>query len=111
MFLMMMLLVFVFCMFIDQVALMLVIIPIYEPMVATLGFDPIWFWLLMLLNVTLGGITPPFGYAMFTFKGVVPDVDLRTIFAAVLPFVALFVVGMAIIYAFPQIATFVPGLL
>ncbi|MDF1792693.1 MAG: TRAP transporter large permease [Thalassobaculaceae bacterium] len=111
MFLVMMLLVFVFCMFIDQVALMLVVIPIYEPMVVTLGFDPIWFWLLMLLNVTLGGITPPFGYAMFTFKGVVPDADLRTIFRAVLPFVTLFIIGMVIIYAIPQIATFLPGLL
>ncbi len=111
MFLLMMVLVFVFCMFIDQVALMLIVIPIYEPMVGVLGFDPIWFWLLMLLNVTLGGITPPFGYAMFAFKAVVPDTDLRTVFRATWPFVALFILGMAIIYAVPGIATLLPGLL
>lgn len=111
MFLLMMALVFVFCMFIDQVALMLIVIPIYEPMVGALGFDPIWFWLLMLLNVTLGGITPPFGYAMFAFKAVAPETDLRTVFRATWPFVALFILGMAIIYAVPEIATLLPGLL
>jgi TRAP-type C4-dicarboxylate transport system permease large subunit len=69
MLLVMMALVFLFCLFIDQVAVMLVIIPIYAPLVVLLGFDPLWFWLLMLLNVTVGGITPPFGYAMFAFGG------------------------------------------
>lgn len=110
-FLMMMLIVFVFCLFIDQVALMLVVIPIFLPVVTALQFDPIWFWLMMLLNVTLGGITPPFGYAMFTFKGVSPDTDLRTIFSASTPFVMLFVVGMLIVYWQPGLATWLPGLL
>lgn len=110
-FLLMMGIVFIFCMFIDQVALMLVVIPIYLPVVETIGFDPIWFWLLMLLNVTVGGITPPFGYAMFTFKGVAPGVDLRDIFRAVIPFVGLFLLAMAIIYFIPGIATLLPGFL
>lgn len=110
-FLIMMAVVFLFCMFIDQVALMLVVIPIYLPVVDALQFDPIWFWLLMLLNVVIGGITPPFGYAMFAFKGVVPDVDIRTIFSSSLPIVGLFLFAMAIIYFFPSIATFLPGLL
>jgi tripartite ATP-independent transporter DctM subunit len=109
--LLMMAIVFVFCMFVDQVALMLVIIPIYLPVVTTLQFDPIWFWLLMLLNVVVGGITPPFGYAMFAFKGVAPGTDLRTIFRASYPFVGLFVLAMLIIYFIPAIATFLPGLL
>lgn len=107
----MMLLVFVFCLFIDQVALMLVIIPIYLPVVDALQFDPIWFWLLMLLNVTVGGITPPFGYAMFAFKGVAPDTELRTIFHASFPFVGLFIVAMMVIGFIPEIATWLPGLL
>lgn len=110
-FLLMMLIVFVFCMFIDQVALMLVVIPVYVPLVAALQFDEIWFWLLMLLNVTIGGMTPPFGYAIFAFKGVAPETDLRTIVRATYPFIGLFLFGMAIIYAFPPIATFLPGLL
>lgn len=107
----MMLIPFILCMFIDQIALMLVVIPIYQPLLATLGFDPIWFWLIMLLNVTVGGITPPFGYTMFAFKGSAPDVPLRDIFGATWPFVVIFLVGMAVIAAFPPLATWLPGLL
>ena len=109
--LIMMLIVFLFCMFIDQVALMLVVIPIYSPVVEALGFDPIWFWLLMLLNVVVGGITPPFGYAMFAFKGVAPETDMKVIFLASMPFVLLFGIAMAIIFFVPSIATFLPSLL
>lgn len=107
----MMAVVFVFCMFIDQVALMLVVIPIYLPVVEALHFDPIWFWTLMLLNVVIGGITPPFGYAMFAFKGVAPEVDLRVIFRSSLPIVMLFLMAMLIVYWVPPIATLLPGLL
>ena len=107
----MMLIPFILCMFIDQIALMLVVIPIYQPLLGTLGFDPIWFWLIMLLNVTVGGITPPFGYTMFAFKGSAPDVPLKDIFNATWPFVGIFLVGMAVIAAFPPLATWLPGLL
>lgn len=109
--LVMMAIVFVCCMFIDQVALMLVVIPIFLPVVETIGFDPIWFWMLMLMNVVVGGITPPFGYAMFAFKGVAPEADLRDIFRAAMPFVGLFLVAMLVVYAFPGVATFLPGML
>ncbi len=108
---MMMAIVFLFCMFIDQVALMLVVIPIYLPVVEALQFDPIWFWMMMLLNVVIGGITPPFGYAMFAFKGVVPDVDLRDIFKASFPIVGLFILAMVIVYWIPAIATLLPEML
>ena len=107
----MMLIPFILCMFIDQIALMLVVIPIYQPLLGTLGFDPIWFWLIMLLNVTVGGITPPFGYTMFAFKGSAPHVPLADIFSATWPFVGIFLVGMVVIAAFPPLATWLPGLL
>ncbi len=107
----MMLIPFILCMFIDQIALMLVVIPIYQPLLGTLGFDPIWFWLIMLLNVTVGGITPPFGYTMFAFKGSAPHVPLGDIFRATWPFVGIFLVGMVLIAAFPPLATWLPGLL
>lgn len=107
----MMLIPFILCMFIDQIALMLVVIPIYQPLLATFGFDQIWFWLLMLLNVTVGGITPPFGYTIFAFKGAAQDVPLRDIFAATWPFVCLFLIGMVIIAAFPPLATWLPAML
>ncbi|MBK5928388.1 TRAP transporter large permease [Rhodobaculum claviforme] len=107
----MMALVFVFCLFIDQVAVMLVIIPIYAPLVALLGFDPMWFWLLMLLNVTVGGITPPFGYAMFAFRGAAPQVPMAALFAAAWPFVGLFLLVMLIVGLVPGLATWLPSLL
>ncbi len=102
---------FIFCMFMDQIALMLIVIPIYQPLLAQLGFDPIWFWLLMLLNVTVGGITPPFGYTMFAFKGAAPDTQLSTIFASTWPFVAIFLVGMAVIAFWPRLATWLPSMI
>ncbi|MEX2453862.1 MAG: TRAP transporter large permease [Rhodospirillaceae bacterium] len=107
----MMLIPFILCMFIDQIALMLVVIPIYQPLLTTLGFDPIWFWLLMLLNVTVGGITPPFGYTIFAFKGATERITLQQVFGATWPFVCIFVLGMCVIAAFPPIATWLPRML
>jgi len=102
---------FVLCMFVDQIALLLIIIPVYAPLLGPLGFDPIWFWIIMLINVTVGGMTPPFGYTMFAFKGAAPDVALNDIFAAAWPFVGLFVLGMVILATFPALVTFLPGLM
>jgi TRAP-type C4-dicarboxylate transport system permease large subunit len=111
MLLVMMGLVFVFCLFVDQVAVMLIVIPIYLPLITVLGVDPIWFWLLMLLNVTVGGITPPFGYAMFAFRGAAPDVAMSELYKASIAFVGLFLVGMGIVAAVPSLATWLPSLI
>lgn len=102
---------FVLCMFIDQIALMLVVIPIYQPLLTTLGFDPIWFWLIMLLNVTVGGISPPFGYVIFAFQGAAEGVSIAETFSAAWPFVGLFVLGMVALAMFPGLVTFLPSLL
>ncbi len=106
-----MLLPFVLCMFIDQIALMLIVIPIYLPIVGNLHYDPIWFWLLFLVNITVGGITPPFGYTLFALKSAWADGSLSTVFSAAWPFVALFVLGMVILAAFPGLTTFLPSML
>jgi len=98
-------------MFIDQIALMLVIIPIYQPLLGTLGFDPIWFWLIMLLNVTVGGISPPFGYVIFAFQGAADRVSISEVFRAAWPFVLLFLVGMVALAIYPPFVTFLPSLL
>jgi TRAP-type C4-dicarboxylate transport system permease large subunit len=102
---------FILCMFIDQIALMLVVIPIYQPLLTTLGFDPIWFWLIMLLNVTVGGISPPFGYVIFAFQGAADNVKIADVFRASWPFVVLFLLGMVVLAAFPALVTFLPGLI
>jgi tripartite ATP-independent transporter DctM subunit len=105
----MMMIVFAFCMFVDQVAVMLIMIPIYLPVITLLGVDPIWFWLMMLLNVTVGGITPPFGYTMFAFRGAARDVSMSELFGASWAFVGLFLLGMMILAALPWLATWLPG--
>jgi tripartite ATP-independent transporter DctM subunit len=101
--------VFVFCMFMDQLALMLIAVPVYSPLIAHFGFDPIWFWMLFLINITLGGITPPFGYTMFVFKSVTPDVPLLEVYRAAWPMVWIAVLGMAIMTFIPQIVTWLPS--
>jgi len=108
MFFLMMLLPFFLCMFIDQLGLMLVIIPIYLPIIEVLQFDPVWFWLLFLLNITLGAITPPFGYVMFAVKGAAQDVPMKDIFNASWLFVFLTLIGMVLMAVFPDIVTVLP---
>ena len=100
---------FILCMFIDTIAVILLTVPIYQPVVTALEFDPVWFWLLFLVNITLGAITPPFGYTLFAFKAVVPDMSISQVYRATWPFVGLFLLGIALIVAFPAIATWLPN--
>ncbi|MGI9334306.1 MAG: TRAP transporter large permease, partial [Gammaproteobacteria bacterium] len=100
---------FVLCMFIDTIAVILLTIPIYQPVVNSLEFDPIWFWLLFLVNITLGAITPPFGYTLFAFKAVVPTMSIGDVYRATWPFVVLFLIGIAFVVTFPSIATWLPN--
>ncbi|MBJ7275768.1 TRAP transporter large permease subunit [Marinobacter sp. TBZ242] len=102
---------FVLCMFIDQIALMLIIIPIYKPIIEILGFDPLWFWLLFLVNITVGGMTPPFGYTLFALKSAWTEGTLVQVYGAAWPFVLLFVFGMVLLAIFPVLATYLPSLL
>lgn len=102
---------FIMCMFIDQIALMLIVVPIYLPLVNHIGYDPLWFWLLFLVNITLGGITPPFGYVLFALKGAAPDESLTAIFRSTWPFIGLFILGMVVMALYPPLVTFLPSLI
>ena len=101
---------FVLFMFLDQLAIMLMIVPIYQPILKLYGFDGIWFWTLFLIVVTAGGLTPPFGYILFALKSAAPDVPLRTIYRASWPFVRIILAGLALCALFPEVITFLPGL-
>jgi tripartite ATP-independent transporter DctM subunit len=109
-FFLMMLLPFVLCMFVDQIGLMMVLIPIYDPLIKTLGFDPVWFWMQFLINMVVGGITPPFGYVIFALKAAVPEMTLPQLYRPAWLFVFATVVGMALLSVFPQLVTFLPHL-
>ncbi len=101
---------FVLFMFLDQIALMLVLVPIYMPILKFYGIDEIWFWTLFLVVATVGGISPPFGYTLFAMKSAAPQVPMSTIYSAAWPFVWIIVLGMLIMALFPSVITFLPSL-
>lgn len=102
---------FVLFMFLDQVALMLVLIPIYLPMIKHFGFHEIWFWTLFLIVATVGGISPPFGYTLFAFKSATPEVGIADVYKAAWPFVWIICLGMLIMAMVPQIITVLPDMM
>jgi TRAP-type C4-dicarboxylate transport system permease large subunit len=85
-------------------------IPVFLPIIEAMKFDPIWFWCLFIINITIGGITPPFGLRLFTLKAVAPSISLSEIDRASIPFVFLILLGMGIIVIFPQIVVWLPNL-
>ena len=99
-------------MFMDTVAVMMITVPLYLPIVHTLGFDPTWFAVIFLLNLEMAVTTPPFGVALFVMKGVAPpDTTMGDIYKAGLPFLGCDVIAMALIIAFPVIALWLPALM
>ena len=106
----MMLVPFVLCMFIDQVAFLLMAVPLYGPLVASLGFDPVWFWTLFLINLTLGSLTPPFGYTLFAFAAA-SGRPMGEVFHASLPVIAIFVLALVVLALVPSLVLWAPGLL
>lgn len=106
----MMVIVFFLAMVLDPVGIMLITLPVFMPIVESLGFDPIWFGILFVINMEIGYMTPPFGFNLFYLKGVVPpSITMQDIYRSVLPYVLVGIVGLAIIMIFPQIATWLPG--
>ncbi|NLJ75961.1 MAG: TRAP transporter large permease [Peptococcaceae bacterium] len=96
---------------IDALALVLLTIPIFYPVaVTTLGYDPIWFGVIIVLVVAMGVITPPVGMNVYVIKGIAPDVPLEVIFKGIWPFLLAIIVCVLILMFFPQIATFMPGI-
>jgi tripartite ATP-independent transporter DctM subunit len=97
--------------FMDQLSMMLLTSPIFFPLAKTLGFDPIWFGLIMLLALEIGYTTPPFGLLLFVLKGVAPPgTTMRDIYLAGMPFIACVLLLIGLIIVFPPIATWLPNL-
>jgi tripartite ATP-independent transporter DctM subunit len=93
----------------DAMAMIILTVPIIFPVVTALGFDPIWFGVIIVMTVELGLIHPPVGMNVFVIKSVVKDVSFTTIFKGVLPFVATDIVRLVILIAFPVIALWLPS--
>jgi tripartite ATP-independent transporter DctM subunit len=98
--------------FVDQVSMMLISLPFFMPLVATYGFDPIWFGVLFLFCMQLGLLTPPFGMLLFTMKSVAPkEIAMQQIWRAVIPYVVMGVLGLLAVIVFPGLATWLPKVL
>ena len=94
--------------FLDEVSMILLTLPVFFPVVTKLGFDPIWFGVIIVLVVEMGMISPPVGMTMFVVKGIAPDIPIETIFKGVLPFTIVVALLMILLLVFPQIALFLP---
>lgn len=98
--------------FMEVVSIFMITLPIFIPVVTALGFDPVWFAALFLVNTEMALVTPPFGMSLFVMKGVAPpDTTMGDIYRAALPFLGLMAVAMALIIAFPKIALWLPGIM
>lgn len=95
--------------FLDDTAMLVIVAPLYVPLVITLGFDPIWFGILYTITCQIAYITPPFGYNLFLMRALAPpEISLIDIYRSIVPFVAIMLLGLVIIMIFPQIALWLP---
>jgi tripartite ATP-independent transporter DctM subunit len=96
-------------MFLDDTAMLVIVAPLYVPLVAALGFDLIWYGVLYTISCQIAYMTPPFGYNLFLMRAMAPkEITLADIYRSIVPFVLVMMLGMAIIMAFPQIALWLP---
>jgi tripartite ATP-independent transporter DctM subunit len=96
-------------MFLDDTAMLVIVAPLFIPLVKALGFDLVWYGVLYTITCQIAYLTPPFGYNLFLMRAMAPkDYTLADIYRSVVPFVGLMIVGLAIVTAFPQIALWLP---
>ncbi len=106
----MMFILFVLGMFLDWIGILYITLPIFVPIAVSLGFDPLFFVLLVAVNLQLSFLSPPFAYAIFFVKGVCPpEVTTKDIYKGVVPFLCVQAIGLALCYFFPQILMWLPS--
>lgn len=96
-------------MFMDWIGICLLTMPVFVPVVTTLGIDPVWFGILFCMAKQVAYISPPFGPSCFYLRGVAPQIGLNGIFLAVLPFIVLQVVAIGLVLALPGLALWLPA--
>ena len=96
-------------MFLDDTAMLVIVAPLYVPLIIALGFDPIWYGVLYTITCQIAYMTPPFGYNLFLMKAMAPkEINLMDIYRSIIPFVLVMCLGLAIVMIFPEIATWLP---
>ena len=98
--------------FLDFVEITIIVIPIVGPIILAMGVEPVWFGVMIAVNLQTSFLTPPFGFSLFYLRGVAPpSVTTLDIYRGIVPFVVLQLVGLAAVMAFPPLATWLPDLL
>ena len=93
----------------DPAGIIMICTPVFVPVIKSLGFDPLWFGVLFIMNMEMGYLTPPFGFNLFYMKAIAPPtVTMTDIYRSIIPFVALQGVGLIIVIIFPEIALWLP---
>ena len=96
-------------MFLDDTAMLVIVAPLYVPLIIALGFNPIWYGVLYTITCQIAYMTPPFGYNLFLMRAMAPkEIDLIDIYRSIIPFVLVMCIGLAIVMIFPEIATWLP---
>jgi len=96
--------------FLDDTAMLVIVAPLYVPLVDALGFDLIWYGVLYTITTQIAYMTPPFGYNLFLMRAMAPpEISLRDIYTSILPFVLVMALALAIVMMFPEIALWLPG--
>jgi tripartite ATP-independent transporter DctM subunit len=97
--------------FLDDTAMLVIVAPLYIPLVVSLGFDPVWYGVLYTISCQIAYMTPPFGYNLFLMRAMAPpEVTLADIYVSIIPFVLVMILGLVIIMVFPEIALWLPSL-
>ena len=96
----------------DPVGIIMICTPVFVPVITALGFDPLWFGVLFIMNMEMGYLTPPFGFNLFYMKAIVPKgITMTDIYRSIVPFVILQGIGLIIVIIFPEIALWLPSLI
>jgi tripartite ATP-independent transporter DctM subunit len=97
-------------MFLDDTAMLVIVAPLYVPLVKVLGFDLVWYGVLYTITCQVAYMTPPFGYNLFLMRAMAPpEISLGDIYRSILPFVAVMILGLALVMIFPEIAMWLPN--
>ena len=95
----------------DSLSMIVLLVPIFLPIAQSLGFDTIWFGVLMVMVMEMGQITPPVGINAFIIAGIAKDVPLAKVFRGLVPFILALVIAIAIVLIFPQLSLFIPNMI
>ncbi|MEC7668608.1 MAG: TRAP transporter large permease subunit, partial [Pseudomonadota bacterium] len=97
--------------FLDDTAMLVIVAPLYVPLVGALGFDLVWYGVLYTITCQIAYMTPPFGYNLFLMRAMAPpEITIKDIYRSIVPFVAVMIVALALVMIFPQIALWLPDL-